>query len=478
MKPIEMVMNDVKLVLEARHSAEKFGLNPNDMANALRRKLYDNGVNGTPGLAKLIEPVLGQIGIWEVLHNLQLEFDPNDTPENLMEKWFSYRGVDKPPQPHVLLNELVRELTQMAQEAAATPATLDALMKDRLTRLLRHTSLFYGRELRGNGCLAPSGEGTRHIAEMLEKLTVSELCELLNCDFPVRAMPYDPTSTQTIVLSGGAACAALSRLAELTGTASAWSAEQSREFSDCLLSVLKAWCGDNPHTPKACTVAESRETPYESKLTCYDELGGRVILKGGSSLAYGTDVLVRSADEGNIWAPEPQVVPQADVWETPDTASRKDTRSANMLRRDLVFISYSHRDGDWLAKLQTHLRPFVREAKMKIWDDTQISAGADWKQGITQALAAAKVAVLLVSPEFVASDFIAVEEVPPLLAAAKNEGVTILWVPVRASSYKRTPIAAYQAAHPPETPLATLSDADCDGAFVDICEKIHQEYER
>jgi internalin A len=93
-------------------------------------------------------------------------------------------------------------------------------------------------------------------------------------------------------------------------------------------------------------------------------------------------------------------------------------------------------------------------------------------------LAAAKVAVLLVSPEFVASDFIAVEEVPPLLAAAVNEGVTILWVPVRASSYKQTPIVAYQAAHPPETPLATLSDADRDGAFVDICEKIHQEYER
>lgn len=78
----------------------------------------------------------------------------------------------------------------------------------------------------------------------------------------------------------------------------------------------------------------------------------RVILKGGSSLAYGTDVLVRAADEGDIWAPQPQVVPEADVWETPDTASRKDTRSANMLRRDLVFISYSRRDGDWLAKLQ------------------------------------------------------------------------------------------------------------------------------
>jgi hypothetical protein len=472
-KPIEMVMNDVKLVLEAR----QFGLNSNDLVNALRRKLYDNNVSGTTRLAKLIEPVIGQIGIYEVLHNLQLEFDPNDTPDNLIEKWFSFRGVDKPPQPHVLPNELVRELIQMAQEAAANPATLDALMKDRLARLLRHTSLFYGRELRGNGRFASPEEGTQPITKMLEKLTLSELCELLNYDVPVRSMPYDPGSTQTIVLSGGATCSALSRLAELTGLASAWSAEQSREFSDCLLDVLKAWCGDNPHTPKACTVAESRETPYESKLTCYDEIGSTVILRGGSSLAYGTDVLVRAADEGDIWAPEPQVVPRADVWETPETASRKDTKSANMLRRDQVFISYSHADGDWLNKMKIHLRPYVREAKMKIWDDTQIRPGTNWKQGITQALAAAKVAVLLVSPDFVASDFIAIEEVPPLLAAAENEGVTILWVPVRASSYKQTPIAAYQAAHPPATPLAALSEADCDGALVKICEKIHQEYE-
>jgi hypothetical protein len=474
MKPIEMVMNDVKLMLEAR----QFGLNPNVLVNDLRRELYANNVNGMPRPAELIERAIGKIGIYEILCNLQLEADLNDTAENFIERWFSYRGVGKPPQPHVLLNELVRELTQMAQEAAANPETLDALMKDRLTRLLRHTSLFYGRELKGNGRLTPPEDGTWRVTEMLEKLTLSELCELLNCDVPVRAMPYDPDSTQTIVLSGGAACSALSRLAELTGTASAWSAEQSREFSDCLLDVLTAWCGDNPHTPKACTVAESRETPYESRLTCYDEIGGTLILRGGSSLAYGTDVLVRAADEGDIWAPEPRVVPPADVWETPDTASRKGTRNASMLRRDLVFISYSHKDGDWLDKFKIHLEPYVRQAKIKIWDDTQIRVGANWEQGITLALATAKVAVLLVSPHFVASDFIAMKEVPPLLAAAENQGVTVLWVPVRASAYKQTPIKAYQATYPPETPLATLSEADCDGAMVEICEKIHQAYER
>ena len=146
--------------------------------------------------------------------------------------------------------------------------------------------------------------------------------------------------------------------------------------------------------------------------------------------------------------------------------------------RDQVFISYSHADNRWLKELRTHLEPYVRNTAITVWDDTMIRTGAVWKDSIRQALASAKVAVLLVSPDFLASKFIAEQELPPLLEAAKSEGVAILWVPVRFSSFELTPIAAYQAAHSPEKPLATLPPGVRDKVLVKICAAIHQEYHR
>ena len=66
--------------------------------------------------------------------------------------------------------------------------------------------------------------------------------------------------------------------------------------------------------------------------------------------------------------------------------------------RDQVFISYSHKDREWLSKLQTMLKPMVRNKIISVWEDAKISAGDEWRGEIKQALARAKAAVLLVTP--------------------------------------------------------------------------------
>ncbi|WP_392478897.1 TIR domain-containing protein [Nostoc sp. C110] len=107
-----------------------------------------------------------------------------------------------------------------------------------------------------------------------------------------------------------------------------------------------------------------------------------------------------------------------------------------------------------------------------MWDDTKIQAGAEWSKEIENALAAAKIAVLLVSPNFLASDFIHENELPPLLNAAQAKGLTIIWIPLSFSSYEETEIEQYQSAHPPNQPLDSLNPAQENKAWVDICKKI------
>jgi sorbitol/mannitol transport system substrate-binding protein len=142
--------------------------------------------------------------------------------------------------------------------------------------------------------------------------------------------------------------------------------------------------------------------------------------------------------------------------------------------RDQVFISYSDRDARWRDELEIHLKPYRRTGSITSWSDKQIAPGSEWFTEIQSALANSKVAVLLVSPDFIASDFIYEHELGPLLKDAKQGGVRILWVPVRASSYEKTPLRDYQALHDPEKPLYGLADADRDAAWVKICQKIEK----
>ncbi len=122
----------------------------------------------------------------------------------------------------------------------------------------------------------------------------------------------------------------------------------------------------------------------------------------------------------------------------------------------LVFISYSQKDNEWVELLLTHLKPLKDRNLLDCWSDTEIVPGRLWQKEIEQALASAKVAVLLVSPYFLASDFIAKEELPPILDKTSHDHLTILWIAISDSNYKYTEIAKYQSAHNPAEPLDTL----------------------
>ena len=145
----------------------------------------------------------------------------------------------------------------------------------------------------------------------------------------------------------------------------------------------------------------------------------------------------------------------------------------NNSKRNQVFISYCHKDSRFLKELRVHLKPFIRTG-LVAWSDQQIDPGSEWFKEIEAALKKAKVAVMMVSPDFLASDFIHKHELGPLLEKAEKGGVRILWIPIRTSAYRMTALKKYQAVIPLNKPIAEMK-AGRDKAWVAICEAIAKE---
>ena len=143
--------------------------------------------------------------------------------------------------------------------------------------------------------------------------------------------------------------------------------------------------------------------------------------------------------------------------------------------RNQVFISYSHHDRNWLDQLLTMLSPVLRKGTFSLWEDTRIQPGMKWREEIAYALASAKVAVLLVTKEFLASRFIAENELPILLNAAKEAGLTIIWILLKPCLYEETEIYDYQAAYDLSKPLAKLKPVNREAVLADICKLIKKK---
>jgi hypothetical protein len=164
--------------------------------------------------------------------------------------------------------------------------------------------------------------------------------------------------------------------------------------------------------------------------------------------------------------------------QTPESMLRRDAGKTETAKRDSVFVSYSHRDARWLDRLRVHLRPLEREGKVKAWDDTRIKSGSRWRDEIRAAIDESLVAVLLVSADFLASDFVAEQELPPLLKAAQDDGALILPVIVSPSRFGAyADLNDFQAINPPDHPLSSMDYNAQEEIFVTLTERIEEIFD-
>jgi hypothetical protein len=151
--------------------------------------------------------------------------------------------------------------------------------------------------------------------------------------------------------------------------------------------------------------------------------------------------------------------------------------ASEIQQRTKVFVSYSHKDGEWLERLRVHLKPLKKT--IDLWDDGRIKPGTVWREEIEAALAAARVAVLLISADFLASDFIAEVELPALLKSARAGGTEILILvlsPAQFSSVEE--LSRYQTVNDPREPLLGLSKVKQEEVFVTTATLVELSFKR
>lgn len=132
-----------------------------------------------------------------------------------------------------------------------------------------------------------------------------------------------------------------------------------------------------------------------------------------------------------------------------------------MKKKHSIFISYSHKDTEWLEEVKVHIKPLERFYGIEEWDDQKLRTSDKWRDKISEALNNATIAVLLFSPYFMASDFIVNNELQPLLENAEKKGVKIMPVMVSpCETIEESGLSDYQAPNGPDRTLVEMNEGE------------------
>jgi len=199
------------------------------------------------------------------------------------------------------------------------------------------------------------------------------------------------------------------------------------------------------------------------------------IARGGHDLPFsvaGFPVIIYDLAQANELVEKLQSAIKK-VLRSPEDYEKKITK--RKLKRQKVFISYSHIDRCYLDRLMVHLKPLEKEGLIDLWVDTRLRAGDKWEKEIKKALEQATVAILIISADFLASNFITDNELPPLLLKAEEEGVRMLPLLVKPSRFARDKnLSHFHAVNDPKQPLALLSEGEQEVLYDQVASEVER----
>jgi len=139
-----------------------------------------------------------------------------------------------------------------------------------------------------------------------------------------------------------------------------------------------------------------------------------------------------------------------------------------------IFFCYAHEDERLLERLKSHLQPLQRQGFIDVWHDRDIDAGTEWESEINQHLNAAQIILLLVSPDFMASDYINNVELKRAVERHRDGEARVIPIILRPAYWQGEPLGKLQALPTDGKPVIGSGWYNLDDAFLNVTEGIRK----
>ncbi|WP_422445426.1 toll/interleukin-1 receptor domain-containing protein [Endozoicomonas sp. ALB091] len=140
-----------------------------------------------------------------------------------------------------------------------------------------------------------------------------------------------------------------------------------------------------------------------------------------------------------------------------------------------VFLSYCHEDEHYKDTFNKHASSLKRNNVISSWDDRQLIPGQEWKSEIFAKLESADLILLMVSPDFIASDFCYEKEMTRAVERHNSGSAVVIPIILRDCHWGDTPFAKLQALPKDVKPISTWDNIDA--AWVNVIEGIKASIE-
>jgi len=504
MKTLIAIINDIVAYVTPEKFAEYMGYDGTDnIQERVLQYLETEKISTPKKLSCWIKETFGDFFVTDIMKEFpNIQWDSQSSTKSKIEAWFEFRELELiKPQARPL--ELADIITELANTIYSTPENFDAedLLLSPLVLLMRYIIYFYSPELFKNSEINSPEKNNNdridgpNLSKILIDSNFTEICALIGYDKPLPCEPYNAVCENTITLSNERIKKIIERISYfISETSVKYSDKDNKSISNYIIELLELWQPNQYQgiIPKGAVIAETHMTGFGSQAICYDELNDNLTIKGfRTNLATGDSLLLAPTKKQEFIASNLEPLPKEAAWITPspneynwpneikgaeflkERIAMKKRPSIKKIKRNKVFISYSQKDRRWLDHVQTHLKVVENlGVSINYWDDTKITSGMLWKEEIENALSAAKAAILLVSTNFLASEFISTVELPSLLKSAKTDGAIIIPVILMPSMYEDHELSAFHAINDPKKPIAMLELGEQEEIFVKLAKRI------